>query len=161
MASHYFSDCSLDQGTFRKVKWQLGSKCPSSYSILTTSIATRILTTTSESHSSYSLIPRQSAQPLSTIRLHIPCKHLPFKVHLFHEPPITTPQTISLQLPIQPKLKLPHQLRHQLTHLQQTDVFPNARTTPHPKCKYVFLHLCPSPLLLEFKLAFRTLMIRV
>jgi hypothetical protein len=43
---HYFSDCSLDQGIFKKVKWQLGSKCPSRYSTLKTSIASRILTPT-------------------------------------------------------------------------------------------------------------------
>jgi hypothetical protein len=44
--SHYFSDCSSDQGTFKKAKWQLGSKCPSSYSTLKASIASQILTTT-------------------------------------------------------------------------------------------------------------------
>jgi hypothetical protein len=44
VTSHYFSDCSSDQGTFKKAKWQLCSKCPSSYSTLKTSIASRILT---------------------------------------------------------------------------------------------------------------------
>jgi hypothetical protein len=44
--SHYFSDCSSDQGTFKKAKWQLGSKCPSTYSTLKASIASQILTTT-------------------------------------------------------------------------------------------------------------------
>jgi hypothetical protein len=43
---HYFSDCSSDQGTLQKAKWQLGSKCPSSYSTLKPSIASRILTPT-------------------------------------------------------------------------------------------------------------------
>jgi hypothetical protein len=44
--SHCFLDCSLDQGTIIKAKWQLSSKCPSSYSTLKTSIASRIRTTT-------------------------------------------------------------------------------------------------------------------
>jgi hypothetical protein len=44
--SHCFLDCSSDQGTIIKAKWQLSSKCPSSYSILKTSIASRIRTTT-------------------------------------------------------------------------------------------------------------------
>jgi hypothetical protein len=43
---HYFSDYSLDQGIFKKSKGQLDSKCPSSYSILKTSIASRIRSTT-------------------------------------------------------------------------------------------------------------------
>jgi len=46
LTSHYFSDCSLDQGTFKKAKWQLGSKCSSSYSTLKASIASRIQTPT-------------------------------------------------------------------------------------------------------------------
>ena len=46
--SHYFSDCSSDQGTYKKAKWQLGSKCPSSYSTLKASIASQILTTTGD-----------------------------------------------------------------------------------------------------------------
>jgi len=36
------ADCSLDQGTLKKAKWQLFSKCRSSYSKLKTSIALRI-----------------------------------------------------------------------------------------------------------------------
>jgi len=44
--SHCFLDCSSDQGTIMKAKWQLSSKCPSSYSTLKTSIASQILTTT-------------------------------------------------------------------------------------------------------------------
>jgi len=44
--SHCFLDCSSDQGTIIKAKWQLSSKCPSSYSTLNTSIASRIRTTT-------------------------------------------------------------------------------------------------------------------
>ena len=44
--SQYFLDCSSGQGTIIKVKWQLSSKCPSSYSTLKTSIASRIPTTT-------------------------------------------------------------------------------------------------------------------
>jgi hypothetical protein len=44
--SHYFLDCSSDQGTFIKVKWQLSFKCPSSYSTLKTSTASRIQTPT-------------------------------------------------------------------------------------------------------------------
>jgi hypothetical protein len=44
--SHCFLDCSSDQGTIIKAKWQLSSKCPSSYSILKTSIASRIRATT-------------------------------------------------------------------------------------------------------------------
>jgi len=43
---HYCSGFALDQGIFKKAKWQLGSKCPSSYSTLKTSIASRILTPT-------------------------------------------------------------------------------------------------------------------
>jgi hypothetical protein len=35
-ASHYSPDCSSDQGTFKKAKWQLGFKCPSSRSTLKT-----------------------------------------------------------------------------------------------------------------------------
>ena len=48
LTSHYFSDCSLDQGTFQKAKWQLGSKCSSSYSTLKISTASRIRTPTGE-----------------------------------------------------------------------------------------------------------------
>jgi len=44
--SHCFLDCSSDQGTVIRAKWQLRSKCPSSYSILKTSIASRIRSTT-------------------------------------------------------------------------------------------------------------------
>ena len=44
VTSHYFSDDSSDQGTFKKAKWQLGSKCPSDNSTLKTSIASPILT---------------------------------------------------------------------------------------------------------------------
>jgi hypothetical protein len=44
--SHCFLDCSSDQRTIIKAKWQLSSKCPSSYSTLKTSIASRIRTTT-------------------------------------------------------------------------------------------------------------------
>ena len=43
VTSHYFSDCSLDQGTFKNTKWQSGSKCPSSHSTLKTIIASWIL----------------------------------------------------------------------------------------------------------------------
>jgi hypothetical protein len=32
LTSHYVLDCSLNQGTFIKAKWHLGSKCSSSYS---------------------------------------------------------------------------------------------------------------------------------
>jgi hypothetical protein len=39
VTSHCFSDCSLDQGTFRNAEWQLGSKFTSSHSTLKTSIA--------------------------------------------------------------------------------------------------------------------------
>jgi len=46
VTSHYFSDYSSDQGIFKGAKWQLGSKCPSSYSTLKASIALRILTPT-------------------------------------------------------------------------------------------------------------------
>lgn len=46
--SHYFSDFPSDQGTFKKVKWQLGSKCPLSHGTLKGSIAPQILTTTGE-----------------------------------------------------------------------------------------------------------------
>jgi len=49
VTSHSFSDCSSDQGTFKKAKWQLGPNCPSSYSTLKTSIASRILTPTGAS----------------------------------------------------------------------------------------------------------------
>ena len=35
-ASHYSPDCSSDQGTFKKAKWQSGFKCPSSHSTLKT-----------------------------------------------------------------------------------------------------------------------------
>ncbi len=48
VTSHYFLDCSLDQGKLKKVKWQLGSKCRSSHSILKTSIASRSLTPTGD-----------------------------------------------------------------------------------------------------------------
>ena len=48
LTSHYFSDCSLNHGTFKKAKWQLGSKCSSSYSTLKTSIALRIQTPTGD-----------------------------------------------------------------------------------------------------------------
>ena len=44
--SHYFSDCSSDQGTSKKAKWHLGSECPLSYSTLKASTVSRILTTT-------------------------------------------------------------------------------------------------------------------
>jgi hypothetical protein len=44
--SHCFLDYSSDQGTIIKAKWQLSSICPSSYSTLQTSIASRIRTTT-------------------------------------------------------------------------------------------------------------------
>jgi hypothetical protein len=47
VTSHYSSDCSLNLGTVRRAKWQLGSKCPSSYSTLKGSIGSQILTTTS------------------------------------------------------------------------------------------------------------------
>jgi hypothetical protein len=43
--SHYFLNCSSDPGTFKKVKWQLGSKSPSNHGTLKPSIASRILTT--------------------------------------------------------------------------------------------------------------------
>jgi hypothetical protein len=46
--SHCFLDCYSDQGTIIKAKWHLGSKCPSSYSTLKPSIASRILTPTGE-----------------------------------------------------------------------------------------------------------------
>jgi hypothetical protein len=49
--SHYFMDCSSDQGTFKKAKWQLGFKCPSSCSTLKASVASKILTTTGGSTS--------------------------------------------------------------------------------------------------------------
>jgi hypothetical protein len=41
--------CSLDQGIFEKAKLQLGSKCPSSFGILKTSIALYTLITTGAS----------------------------------------------------------------------------------------------------------------
>jgi len=44
--SHYFSDCSSNQGTFEIASWLLGSKCPSNYSILKASLTLQILTTT-------------------------------------------------------------------------------------------------------------------
>ena len=44
--SQYFLDCSSGQGTIIKAKWQLSSKCPSSYSTLKTSTASRIQTPT-------------------------------------------------------------------------------------------------------------------
>ena len=44
--SNYFSDCSSDQRTIKKAKWQLGSKCPSSYGTLKASITSQILITT-------------------------------------------------------------------------------------------------------------------
>jgi len=50
--SHCFLDCSSDQGTIIKAKWPLSSKCPSSYSTLNTSIASRILIITGEGESS-------------------------------------------------------------------------------------------------------------
>jgi hypothetical protein len=43
---YYFLDCSPDQGIFKKAKYQLGSECPSSNSILKASITSQILTTT-------------------------------------------------------------------------------------------------------------------
>jgi len=60
VTSHYFSDCSLDQGTFKKQTGsyplnvprvmvhgsQLASECPSNYSTLQTSSASRNLTPT-------------------------------------------------------------------------------------------------------------------
>ena len=46
--SHYFSDCPSDQGTFKKAKWQLGSKCSSSYTTLNASIAFQILIITGD-----------------------------------------------------------------------------------------------------------------
>jgi len=46
ITSHDFLHCSIDQGTFKKARWQLSSKCPSSYSTLEPSIASPILTTT-------------------------------------------------------------------------------------------------------------------
>jgi hypothetical protein len=46
--SGYSLYCSSDQGTFKKAKWKLGSRCPSSHSTLKTSIASRILTTTGD-----------------------------------------------------------------------------------------------------------------
>jgi hypothetical protein len=46
--SHYFSDCSSDQETFKKANWQLGSNRPSSYSTLKASLASQILTTTGD-----------------------------------------------------------------------------------------------------------------
>ncbi|PMD24216.1 hypothetical protein NA56DRAFT_686977 [Hyaloscypha hepaticicola] len=45
---HYFSDCPSDQGTFKKAKWQLGSKCSSSYTTLNASIAFQILIITGD-----------------------------------------------------------------------------------------------------------------
>lgn len=49
--SDYFSDCSSDHGTFKKVKRHLGSKCPSSYCTLKASIASQVLTSTGGSTS--------------------------------------------------------------------------------------------------------------
>jgi len=46
VTSHYFSDCSSDQGTFKKAKRQSGSKCSSDNSTLKTSFVSRILTPT-------------------------------------------------------------------------------------------------------------------
>ena len=50
LTSHYVLDCSLNQGTFIKAKWHLGSNCSSSYSTLKTSIASRIQTPTGVSN---------------------------------------------------------------------------------------------------------------
>ena len=58
--SHYFSDCSSDQGTFKKAKWQLDSKCPSSHSTLKRSFASRILTTTGATISNSLSCPRKN-----------------------------------------------------------------------------------------------------
>ena len=44
VTSHCFSDCSLDQGTFKLTKWQLRSKCPSSYSTLKVSMRYKLTT---------------------------------------------------------------------------------------------------------------------
>jgi hypothetical protein len=41
--SYYFQIVPSDQGTFKKAKWQSGSKCSSSYSTLKASIASPIL----------------------------------------------------------------------------------------------------------------------
>jgi hypothetical protein len=46
--SHYFSNFPSDQGTFKRVKRQLGFKCSSSYGTLKGSIKPQILTTPSD-----------------------------------------------------------------------------------------------------------------
>ena len=66
LTSHYFSDCSLDQGTFKKVKWQLGSKCSSSYSTLKISTASRIRTPTGDPKLKVSATALNHGKPLSS-----------------------------------------------------------------------------------------------
>ncbi len=53
--NHCLSDCPPDQGTFKKAKWQLGSKCLSSYSTLETNVASRILATTGGTGNQFSV----------------------------------------------------------------------------------------------------------
>jgi hypothetical protein len=66
--SHCFLDCSWDHGTIIKAKWQLSSECPSSYSTLKTSIASRILTTTGGCASSISVILKARSFHGSSVR---------------------------------------------------------------------------------------------
>jgi len=71
MTSHCFSDYSLDQGIFKRVKW-LGLKCPSSYSTLETSIASRILTHTGAAErEAWRKILRCAQSPLLSITSHV------------------------------------------------------------------------------------------
>ena len=58
------------KGIFKGAKWHLGSRCPSSYSILKASIASRILTTTGDTVLNQYMNPRSAEKSSCHLAVH-------------------------------------------------------------------------------------------